>query len=52
MSQIVEKCHISQCCRILQTISVSGSRCEWLAKFNYFFFVHTSVVKFSWRFGQ
>jgi len=27
MSQIVEKCSISQWCRILQNISGSGSRC-------------------------
>jgi len=36
MSQIVEKCRISQCWRMLQKIPTSGSGCRWCPKFNQF----------------
>jgi len=42
-SQIVEKCPIPQCCRILQKIPGSGSGSRWLPKFNQFFPVHRYI---------
>jgi len=42
-SQIVEKCPISQCRRILLKIPGSGSGSRWLPKFSQFFLVHRHI---------
>jgi len=43
MNQIVEKCPILQCWRILQKIPGSGSKGAWLSKFSQFFLVHMHI---------
>jgi len=43
MSQIVEKCPISQYRKSLQNIAGSGCAVGWLPKFNQFFLVHRYI---------
>ena len=50
-----KKCTVSQCQRLLLKIPGSGSKREWLSKFNQFFLVQryiTELIKFSGRSNQ